>query len=116
MRRQLYIDVSSLPAGGGSKPDGSITPYFDLDVMVKILEKKDMNLVLDPQTILSHWGIQCALRDAFGWDGKDSFREQHIDRLRNIVNKMIYIPPMRVHNIVVVGQHDRCTMSHPGDD
>ncbi len=49
-RRQVYIDVSAMSGGGGLRPDGSATPYFDIDVMLDILAKREMNLVLDPHS------------------------------------------------------------------
>ncbi len=114
-RRQVYLDISATSGGGGHRPDGSATPYLDIDVMLHLVEH-DMNLVLDPHFGTSRWGIQCALRDAFGWDGKGEPKPHHIERLRTIAAHMDYIPPMQINSVIVVGKHDNCNGLHPGDD
>ncbi len=116
-RRQVYLDISAMSGGGGHRPDGSATPYFDIDVMLDNLAKREMNLVLDPQAgRCSRWGIQQALGNAFGWDGKAEPKPFHIENLRAIVTQMDYIPTMLTHSVVVVGKHDNCHRPHPGDD
>ncbi len=115
-RRQVYLDISAMPGGGGRRPDGSATPYLDIDVMLDILTNRNTNLVLDPHSSTSRWAIQFALQDAFGWDGKNEPMSHHIERLRDIATQMDYIPPMQTHSVIVVGKHDNCNEPHPGDD
>jgi hypothetical protein len=116
-RRQVYLDISAMSGGGGLRPDGSATPYFDIDVMLDILTNRKMNLVLDPHSgKSSRWAIQCALYSAFGWDGKAEAKPYNIEKLRAIAATMDYIPPMQTHSIIVVGKHDNCNKPHPGDD
>lgn len=116
MRRQIFLDVSMHSGGGGTNPDGSPTPYIDLDVTIERLQAwNGPGLVLDPEGS-QRWTIQCALRDAFGWDGRAETQPHHIQRLRDLAATMDYLPPLRVHDLVVVGKHDECHMPHPGDD
>lgn len=106
-RRQLYLDVSTFSEGDLSR---------DLDTIIDVLSKQKANLILDPKSALSNWGIQCALHDAFGWDGNSNFEPWHIKRLREIAANVNYTPPIKVHKIIVLGKHDNCNMPHPGSD
>ncbi len=113
-RRQVYFDLSVATGGGGQNPDGSKTPYFDIDVMLDLLAKGNMNLVLDPQSGRDYrFAIQCALQDAFGRDGKKILEQHNNERLRAIASTIVYIPPMRTHSVIVVGKHDNCDRPHP---
>jgi hypothetical protein len=116
MRQQLYLDVSMSEGGGGSKPDGTPTPFIDLNIAIERLSGYPRwGLVLDPEGS-RRWVIQSALRDAFGWDGTKDPEPHHIDRLRHLAVEMEYLPPWGVHRVVVLDKHDECRMPHPGGD
>lgn len=117
-RRQLFVDVSITPGGGGVKPDGTPTPRVDFDYYLAALGETGYDsrrLVLDPQS-QSRWTMQWAIQDALGYDGKKEPAEHAIQRLRDLAARLTYLPELRVHRCVVLGDHDDCRMPHPGDD
>lgn len=114
-RAQLYLDVQCMAGGGGTKPNGTTTPRVDLSTYVEHLTTTySPKLVLDPGT-QSRWAIQCALTDAFGWDGQKEPSSHHLQRLRDLTAALTYLPPLQVKRIVVIDDHDDCPHPH-GED